>query len=325
MRAEQAGGSRPSVGRLAAPLVEALADEAQALRLAVRRTVAGARLIDAGIDAPGGIEAGRRIAEICMGGLGWVQLADSGPGGWPFRVTVRSAEPVLACLGSQYAGWKLAHDSYHAMASGPGRARAAQEHLFGELGYHDEAPTAAFVIETDQPPPDDLVEQMAADCRLQPQDLTLILTPTSSLAGVVQIAARVLEVALHKTHALGFPLEHVRDGLGTAPLPPPSPDFLTAMGRTNDAILFGGEVQLFVTGPDDAAEDLANRLPSSSSRDYGRPFKEVFEAAKFDFYAVDSMLFSPARVLVTALDSGRSFRGGRLAPELLARSFGDPA
>ena len=128
---------------------------------------------------------------------------------------------------------------------------------------------------------------MAADCRLQPQDLTLILTPTSSLAGVVQIAARVLEVALHKTHALGFPLEHVRDGLGTAPLPPPSPDFLTAMGRTNDAILFGGEVQLFVTGPDDAAEDLANRLPSSSSRDYGRPFKEVFEAAKFDFYAVE--------------------------------------
>jgi methenyltetrahydromethanopterin cyclohydrolase len=211
------------------------------------------------------------------------------------------------------------------MASGPGRARAAQEHLFEELGYRDDAATAAFVLETDQPPPDALIERMAADCGLRPQDLTLILTPTSSLAGVVQIAARVLEVALHKTHALGFPLERVRDGLGTAPLPPPSPDFLTAMGRTNDAILFGGEVQLFVTGPDDAAQDLAKRLPSSSSRDYGRPFKEVFEAAKFDFYAVDSMLFSPARVLVTALDSGRSFRGGRLAPELLARSFGEPA
>src|SRR3954468_15966396 len=103
MRAEQAGGSRPSVGRLAAPLVEALADEAQALRLTVRRTVAGARLIDAGIDAPGGIEAGRRIAEICMGGLGWVQLADTGPGGWPFRVVVRSAEPGPACLGPPYA------------------------------------------------------------------------------------------------------------------------------------------------------------------------------------------------------------------------------
>src|SRR3954470_19002690 len=173
MRAEQAGGSRPSVGRLAAPLVEALADEAQALRLTVRRTVAGARLIDAGIDAPGGIEAGRRIAEICMGGLGWVQLADTGPDGWAFPGIVRSAEPVLACLGSQYAGWKLAHDSYHAMASGPGRARAAQEHLFGELGYHDGARTAPLFTEPAQPPPDDLVRQMAADCRLQPKDLTL--------------------------------------------------------------------------------------------------------------------------------------------------------
>ena len=329
MQATNQGSTRPSVGRLAAPLVEALVAQAETLRLKVRHTPSGACVIDAGIEAQGGIEAGRRIAEICMGGLGWVQLADGGREIAPFRLVVRSADPVLACLASQYAGWKLSHEAddqaYHAMASGPGRARAAQESLFEELGYRDDAGTAAFVIETDQPPPDTLVDRMAADCGLRPQDLALVLTPTSSLAGVVQIAARVLEVALHKAHALHFPLDHVRDGLGAAPLPPPSPDFLTAMGRTNDAILFGGEVQLFVTGPDDAAEDLAKRLPSSSSRDYGRPFKEVFEVAKFDFYSVDAMLFSPASVLVTALDSGRSFRGGRLAPELLARSFGEPA
>ena len=157
--------------------------------------------------------------------------------------------------------------------------------------------------------------------RLPAGALTFVLTPTTSLAGAVQITARVLEVALHKVHALGFPLADVRDGLGTAPLPPPSPDFLTAMGRTNDAILFGGEIQLFVTGADDAARDLAATLPSSASRDYGQPFAQVFKEAEFDFYKIDSMLFSPARVLVTALESGKTFRGGRLAADLLGRSF----
>ena len=322
-------GSHPSVGRRSAPLVASLVADADALRLKLERTGKGALIIDAGIEAPGGIEAGRRIAEICMGGIGWVELADGGSEGWPFRVVVRTAQPVLACLAAQYAGWSLSHEeggaSYHAMASGPGRARARKEALYEELRYADEAGPAVLVIETDKRPPDGLVERIAADCSVRPDELTIVLTPTASLAGTVQITARVLEVALHKVHALGFPLDHVRDGLGAAPLPPPAPDFLTAMGRTNDAILFGGEVQLFVDGPEDAARELAQNLPSSASRDYGRPFAEVFAAANNDFYAIDSMLFSPARVLVTALTTGRSFRGGRLAPELLARSFGAPA
>ena len=130
---------------------------------------------------------------------------------------------------------------------------------------------------------------------------------------------------MHKVHALGFPLARVRDGLGTAPLPPPSPDFLTAMGRTNDAILFGGEVQLFVTGPESRGRDLAEKLPSSASRDYGKPFARIFKDAGFDFYKIDPMLFSPARVMVTCLDCGRTFTAGKLAPDLLAQSFGDGA
>jgi methenyltetrahydromethanopterin cyclohydrolase len=318
---------QPSLGRLAAPLVAALLRDAATLRLGVARASGGATIVDAGLRARGGIEAGRRIAEICMGGIGWVDIAHGGPEVAPFRVVVRSADPVMACLGSQYAGWALSFgegaETYFAMASGPGRARASGEKIYEELGYRDrDTPTAAFVLETDREPPAGLVERVASDCGLPPDALTFILTPTTSLAGAVQITARVLEVALHKLHALGFPLDRVRDGLGSAPLPPPSPDFLTAMGRTNDAILFGGEAQLFVAGPDDEARDLAWRLPSGASRDYGRPFKEVFEAAGGDFYKVDAMLFSPARVLVTALDSGRTFAGGRLAPELLARSFG---
>ena len=321
----------PSVGRLTQPLVAELLRVSESLRLGVTRTVAGATIVDAGIRTAAGLEAGRRIARICMGGVGKVALGPGSPfPDWPFRVNVSAADPVLACLASQYAGWSLSHGegeaAYFAMASGPGRARAAKEELFAELGYRDSGTAwGFFVLETDRPPPDELIARVAEDCGLEPGALTFILTPTTSLAGAVQITARVLEVALHKVHALGFPLEQVRDGLGSAPLPPPSPDFLTAMGRTNDAILFGGEVQLFVTGPEAQAVELAEKLPSSASRDFGKPFATIFKDAGHDVYKIDPMLFSPARVLVTCLDTGRTFARGRLAPDLLAQSFGDGA
>ena len=132
----------------------------------------------------------------------------------------------------------------------------------------------------------------------------------------------MLEVALHKLHALHFPLARVVDGLGAAPLPPPHPDFVTAMGRTNDAIILGGRVHLFVTGPADEAKALAEALPAAGSRDYGRPFAETFRSFKGDFYAIDPLLFSPAEAIVTAVESGESFRAGRLDPALLDASFG---
>ena len=63
-------------------------------------------------------------------------------------------------------------------------------------------------------------------------------------------------------------------------------------------------------------------LPSGRSRDHGRPFADVFKAAKGDFYAIDPMLFSPARVIVTSLESGRSFHEGAFDESLLNASFG---
>ncbi len=94
------------------------------------------------------------------------------------------------------------------------------------------------------------------------------------------------------------------------------------MGRTNDAIIYGGRVHLFVTGPEDEAGALAAGLPSFRSRDFGEPFAEIFRRAGGDFYKIDAMLFSPARVTVTAVDTGRSFHAGTVSAELLDRSFG---
>lgn len=319
----------PGINQLTQPLTRALVERADLLRLAVSRLDNGCRIIDAGINATGGLEAGRLIAEICMGGLGRVGLsASAGAGNWPWRLDVHSANPVMACLASQYAGWRLHHGegkaAFNALGSGPARALGSNEALYEELNYRDKFAAATLVVEAAESPPVELAGMIANRCGLEASALTIILTPSTSLAGAVQVVARVLETALHKAHALNFPLAKIIDGAGSAPVCPPSRDFLTALGRGNDAILFGGTVQLFVEASDTEAEQLAHKLPSSASADYGKPFAEIFKDAGYDFYKIDPMLFSPARVVVSSLTSGRSFHAGRIDPDLLDQSFNGP-
>jgi methenyltetrahydromethanopterin cyclohydrolase len=260
-----------------------------------------------------------------MGGLGaiTIELSAAAPN-WPTTLVSRSSNPVIACLASQYAGWRLSQegpDKFFALGSGPARALARREPLFEKLQYADKADSATLVLESASPPPAAIVAKVAQDCGVAPGRLTFIYAPTQSLAGSVQVVARSLEVALHKAFELGFPLDHIVDGIGAAPLCPPHPDFVIAMGRTNDAIIYAGQVHLFVTGPAGDARSLAERLPSAGSRDYGRPFADIFKRVKGDFYAIDPMLFSPAAVIVTAIETGASFRAGAVNLSLLDASF----
>ena len=308
----------PSIHTACRPLLNHLIAQASALKITVSQHASGATIVDAGIEVVGSSEAGRVIAEICMGGLGDVRMAGK-------NITVKSQSPVLACLGSQYAGWSLSHEKFFSLGSGPARSLAQREDLFKELNYQDTAKGSAefsvLILETSKIPPAAIIEKVARDTKIKTENLTFILTPTISLAGATQIVARVLEVALHKAHTLHFPLAHIVGGKGTAPLPPVCGDFLTMMGRTNDAILFGGFVELQVNCSDEEAEILSQALPSSASKDYGKTFAEVFKSYNMDFYLIDPMLFSPAKVKVTNLKSGNSFEAGALNETILMQSF----
>jgi methenyltetrahydromethanopterin cyclohydrolase len=317
-----------SVNALARPLVERLIANAEVLGIQVRRDESGACIVDAGIAVRGSVEAGLRTAEICMAGLGDAALRCDSTQPWPTWIEVQSAQPLLACLGSQYAGWSLAASKeetggkkFFSLGSGPARALAGKEPLFAELGYRDHSNTGVLVLEVDRPPPRVIIDKVVRDCALAPEGLTLILTPTTSLAGTTQVVARVLEVALHKAHELGFALGNIVGGNATAPLPAPSADGVQAMGRTNDAILYGGQVHLTVRGDDAAARALARQLPSRNSRDFGRSFAEIFKEVEYDFYKIDPALFAPAQVWVSNLDSGNTWHGGALEMKLLTDAW----
>ena len=268
-------------------------------------------MIDAGARFVGGVSAGLKLAEICMGGLGEVSLAsDAATPNWPWSVAVRSSNPVTACFASQYAGWRLAHgegkDAFFALGSGPGRALARKEALFGELIYADAASEAVLVIESDRAPPAPVVAKVAADCGLEPSRLTVPLCADAEPRGGCQVVARVLEVALHKAHELKFPLDRIVDGMGVAPLPPPHPDFVTAMGRTNDAIIYAGRVHLFVTGP---AADARGAGRAIAEPDFARLRAPVC-ASCFGSSRAISMRSTPccsvpAEVIVTAIEFRR--------------------
>jgi methenyltetrahydromethanopterin cyclohydrolase len=263
-----------------------------------------------------------------MGGLGRVRLAAGATHHWPSWLQVSSSLPVLACMASQYAGWNLAASKeetggkkFFALGSGPARALAGKEALFAEIGYRDRADVGALVLEVDRLPPAAVLDKVLRDCALAPEALTVVVTPTSSLAGTTQVVARVLEVALHRAHELKFPLHDIVEGNACAPLPPPHADGVEAMGRTNDAILYGGQVHLTVGGEADAARQLALQLPSLNSRDHGRPFAVLFKDAGHDFYKLDGALFAPAEVWVTHLPSGQTWHHGALQMDLLHRQW----
>lgn len=314
-----------SVNALARPLLQRLIDERESLGIVVSTDPSGVRIVDAGIETPGSAAAGLQIIELCMGGLGKVAMR-RGMEGWPTWIEASSSQPVLACLGSQYAGWSLSASKeetggkkFFALGSGPARALSVKEALFQELGYRDRSETGVLVLEVQRVPPPVVIEKVLRDCGLAPENLTIVLTPTSSAAGTTQVVGRVLEVALHKAHQIGFDLGHIVEGHGAAPLASPSPDGVEAMGRTNDAILYGGRVHLGVRGDDAAARDLAQKLPSRNSPDYGRSFAEIFKACEYDFYKIDGALFAPAEVWVSNLDTGSTFHAGELDLPLLSR------
>jgi methenyltetrahydromethanopterin cyclohydrolase len=296
---------------------------AEELRISTHTLSNGARVIDAGIEATGGLGAGLKMAAICMGGLGETSFAPLTIGGTTWAgVQVWTDHPHVACMASQYAGWVVAPDGYFAMGSGPLRAHArVEQELFSKLGYAEDATHGVLVLETRTLPTADVAAWIAAKARLEPSALTLIAAPTASLAGGVQVVARVIETGLHKMEILGFDVRNVTSATGTAPLPPPARSDSRAIGRTNDCVLYGGQARYTVKGSDTELNQLAAALPASASPDYGTPFYEIFERYDKDFYRIDPHLFSPAEVWITNAISGRTYHAGRLNPDVLHASL----
>ncbi len=315
----------PGIGQLnrgAVRVVRAMIEEQEALGVCVSQLAGGATVVDAGVVAPGGVEAGRRLALACMGGLGQVNLIPLELGGHLVPgLQVAVEQPVAACLGAQYAGWALDDGGgFWAMGSGPARALAGQEEVIKELGLEEKGPEAVLALEAGQLPTGEAATIVATACQVEPESLYLVVARTASLAGSLQVAARVVETGVHKLLTLGYDVSCLRWGYGTCPLPPVASEDLEAIGRTNDAVLFGGRCYFAVEDAEEQIWEFMDRIPASASRDYGVPFAQLFQRYG-DFYAIDPLLFSPAQVVINNLVTGETRAAGYINQDMLQRSL----
>jgi methenyltetrahydromethanopterin cyclohydrolase len=314
-----------SVNRTAWILARKLCDKAEEFGVIVRETNLGTTLIDAGIEAKGGVLAGRIITEICLGGYGKAKIFYKQYNNLQLpSIFVYTDHPAIATLGSQFAGWQIKVDKYTAIASGPARALTLKpKELYERIQYSDISDVAVLVLETAIEPPEDVIRKISDECKVEPDHLYVFLVPTSTVAGSAQVSGRIVETGMHKLMELGFDPKLVTHACGYAPIAPVHPKFAQAMGRTNDAITYAGVAHYTVSYDDDEElRKLVEKAPSSASKSYGKPFIEIFKEANYDFYKIDPGLFAPAVFMVNNAKTGSTFKAGKIDVEVFKRSMG---
>jgi methenyltetrahydromethanopterin cyclohydrolase len=310
------------VNELALEIFENLAEYAEEFNAAYHELDNGARIVDCGVSVRGGYAAGRAFTEICMGGLGEVNFRTGQIKEFPIPfIDVFTDFPSVSCLGAQKAGWTIKHNNYFAMGSGPARALSLKpKHTYEVIEYEDDFDSAIIALESDHLPNGGVMEKIAEDCQVDVANMCAVVAPTASLVGSIQVAGRCVETAVYKLNELGFDTKKIISGFGTAPVPPVKKDATRAMGTTNDATIYHGRIILTIKAPE--IKEYLERIPSSKSKGYGKPFFDIFKEAGFDFYKIDTSLFSPAEVVINELSEGAVYHVGSVNPDVALKSFG---
>jgi methenyltetrahydromethanopterin cyclohydrolase len=317
-----------SVNLEAKKTVDLMIKNAEEYNLAVQKLDNGSTIIDAGVNVNGSFKAGELYTKVCLGGLADVGISIPGDLSETLAlpsVKIKTDSPAISTLGSQKAGWSVSVGDYSALGSGPARALAVKPvETYEKIRYKDDADLAILTLESDTIPGAAVTDAIASECKVSPENVYILIAPTSSLVGSIQISGRVVENGTYKMlEALQFDVNKVKYAAGIAPIAPVDPDGLKAMGKTNDAVLFGGRTYYYLeSDDDDDIKSLAEKLPSSAAEGYGKPFYEVFKEANFDFYQIDKGMFAPAEVVINDLSTGDVFREGYVNNALLMKSFG---
>jgi methenyltetrahydromethanopterin cyclohydrolase len=308
-----------SVNEMALDIVEDMMDYEEELRINSKRLENGATIIDCGINTPGGYEAGIMYTKVCMGGLADVDIYTDTIKEIPFVfIKEYTDSPAIACLGSQKAGWQIKVGDYFAIGSGPARALALKpKETYEVIEYEDDAEYAVISLETNKLPNEEVMEYIAKECDVEPEDVYAVIAPTASIVGSVQVSGRVTETAIYRMTELGYNPNLIISAAGRCPIAPVLEDSLKAMGATNDSIMYYGSVYMMVK----EYNDILRSVPSCESRDYGSSFYEIFKKANYDFYKIDASLFAPAQIAINDVSTGKTYVHGKLNAEVLFQSY----
>ncbi len=313
-----------SVNREAKKIVRTILETSEALGVMVTHLPNGATVIDLGQQARGSWLAGQYYVQATMGGLAEISfepfLLDSVQ---PNVVRVMTGHPLEACIGSQIAGWQLEAKKEAPILAGPARAlnRINPDHYLGWINYADQSEEGVISIQTSELVSVQTADLIAHACQIRPENLYILVAGNASLACAIQVPARIIEQTLHRLHEEGFDIKTVRLAQGMCVIPPLIDNDLIAMGRINDALLYGGTAVLSVENTDEAISAVIQRLVTLASPAYGRSFQEIYQEAGCDFYNIPIEFNSPAAVQINNLTTGQTFCAGEWDLGILRRSF----
>jgi methenyltetrahydromethanopterin cyclohydrolase len=324
-------------------IVMEMIEKAEELNVRVHRAPCKATIIDAGVEVKGSLMAGVYVTRICLADLANISITNMDYGQLTLpAIHVSTDYPSITTLGSQLADWEISIGGYYGLGSGPARALALERPLpkavalkkdfyekigyqiltprqvYEKLGYSEAADIAVIVIEAPKLPPDSVLRDVAEKCKVKAEDVYAVITPTTSIAGSVQIAGRIVEVGMHKLTLLGFDPKNIMFGSGCSPIAPVHPNVVKAMGRVNDVIRYAGSTFYIVNCDDEEyLKNIVSRVPSSSSNKYYKTFTEIFKEANYSFYNIDLGEFSPATITVNNVKTGNVFSAGEINPGML--------
>ncbi|MFK7769229.1 MAG: methenyltetrahydromethanopterin cyclohydrolase [Mariniblastus sp.] len=310
--------SPETTNNIAFELVNRAINDSENLEIYVEE-IGGATVLDFAVGRVGSPSSGMLLSQICMSGLAAVEYVSHDPM-WS-QIQVHTNKPLRCCIGSQYAGWPMSDGDFFAMCSGPMRMLCNKEQILADYDLGGTGEKAVGVLESNTLPTEAVIVKIAASCGVDPKDICLCVARTASHPGSIQVVARSLETALHKLYELDFDLRSIIEGTGHAPIPPIADDDLTALGWTNDCVLYGGKVELTVDTEDEMIESIIDRIPSCSSHEFGTPFLDIFNHYERDFYKIDKMLFSPAQITITNQRTNKVFKSGEVRNDILVSSF----
>ncbi len=317
---------KTSINKLAMKVVREIIAREQEIGAKVIKMDCGATLIDMGLRVKGSNEAGVLFTRVTLGDMATVNL-----GTWRLNedfsfgsVELFVSEPLVACLASQIAGWQLGEGEFATIGSGPARAQAviASDNYLNMTPYRDRNDEVVLCIQDIRYPDDSIALEVAKACQVAPENVYLLIAPSASIAGGIQVSARMVEEVCHKMYENGFEVSKVVNARGRTPIAPLVMDEVKAIGRINDAILYGGEAEFWVDATDEEISSVIEKLVSkTSSPYYPELFGVVFERAGRDFYKIDHDFHSIAKLQIHNVRTGKSFTAGEINYDVIRESF----
>ncbi|MEW6623995.1 MAG: methenyltetrahydromethanopterin cyclohydrolase [Bacillota bacterium] len=315
-----------SVNRNAMEIVRSIIAKHETLNVGVLKYKNGSTIIDMGINYPGGWMAAQYFAEATLGGLGRLNYSIFNLDDLELpQIEIYADRPAIACLSCQLSGWALPEVRNEAgivpLISGPVRTVAREDSFAKEFAYQDSNHEVVVALQDNRMPEESLINYIAKTCKVNSQNIYVLVAPTGSIVGCVNVVARTLETSLWRLHHLGMDVNKIAAAWGRAPLPPITKDEYTAMIRTNTYTYYGGTAGFIVECEDNEIEKILHDIPLSpqTTQHYGVSFGELLKEANGNIFEIKDFVHNVTKVIFYNVRTGRTFRIGKIDFEMLKK------